>query len=67
MPNRERRPDLDVVHGRYLAQSLHDGIVVHHDRRIVVVDFGDGLVNDGWQAETAALPIARQILAAGLN
>jgi len=42
--DRERRPGLDVMHERSLAQALHDGIVVHEDCSLAAADLGDGLV-----------------------
>jgi len=58
---------LDIPHERRFAQSLHDGVIVHQDRRLVLADRGDRLVQQRGQIESVALPIAGQILAAGFD
>jgi len=40
---------------------------VHEDRGLALADFGDGIVQAGGQVECIALPIAGQILSAGLD
>ena len=50
-----------------LAEPLHHGVIVHHDRSVFFADLGDGLVHSGGQLEIARLPVARQVLRAALD
>ena len=37
-PDRHHRPMLHILHPGQLAQSLHDGVVVHDDDSLVIAD-----------------------------
>src|SRR5262245_10792175 len=55
--DRDHAPVLGVLHERPLAQSLHDRVVVHEDRGLVLADGGDRLAQLGRQMESLAFPV----------
>src|SRR5438105_1993077 len=65
--DREGTPALHIVHRWTFAQALHDGVVVHDDKGVVLLDFRDIFDQDARQIEILSFPVARQILAAALD
>src|SRR5438034_10571051 len=65
--DRKNTPALHIVHRWTFAQALHDGVVVHDDKGVVLLDFRDVFDQDARQIEILSLPVARQILAAAVD
>ena len=65
--DREYAPAFDVLHERHLAQPLNDGVVVHDDVGVFLVDFRNCLPQRGRQIEFLAFPVARKILRAAID
>src|SRR6185503_7378232 len=61
------RPVLYILHPGQLAESLHDGIVVHEDYSVVIADPRQRLAQSLRQIETLRLPVAWQVLATALD
>ena len=55
------------LHERRFAQTLHHGVVVHHDGRLVIADPRYRFNKICGQIEAAAFPVSRQVLRAGFD
>jgi hypothetical protein len=64
---REYSPLLHVLHGRDLAEPLHDGVVMHDDRRFEFANRRNCFDQTGGKIETRACPIAGKVLSATVN
>src|SRR6185369_17106222 len=58
----ERAPMQHIAHERSLAEPLHDGVIVHQDRGLVLLDVRNGLVQRQRKVEALGLPVAGQVL-----
>ncbi len=63
----QHAPPFIVLHRRQLAEALHHRVVVDDDRCFMVVDVRDFLADAVGEVEAAALPVAGQVLSAGLD
>jgi hypothetical protein len=63
----EYSPLLHVLHGRDLAEPLHDGVVMHDDRRFEFANRRNCFDQTGGKIETRACPIAGKVLSATVN
>jgi hypothetical protein len=63
----EYSPLLHVLHGRYLAESLHHGVVMHDDRGFEFADGRNCFDQTAGKIKAGACPIAGEVLSAAVN
>ena len=65
--NGEDSPPPHVLHEGDLAETLHDGVVVHQSHRLLSADLRNRPTEAGWKIETIALSIAWKVLSAPID